>query len=306
MISFFFPCMKWKLLSAVKSHHGYAGFAGQRFTRYLSAAVVWNLDVYGPGADTPYGNYVGSTTATYNTTIARPDGNEIPPRSNTVMVTFNGQSGPMPAYDLILEPYADPDTLSDSGYTVLFPTVIASAGTILGNNIYTAYPTSLQVTLSNPYTLEELEADVDALLAAISPDAIPWMDYTTNYPPSVDFLGFNNPPAPLPAEATYSGLGTQPVLQAAAWSVYLPTANQNFTLAALGKLMSWIAVAGDYCRRDFEVDLNANPVTPPTCVSGVGSCAAIFQVTAPPGVAIGVNKYTLIIPDCQCGAPTLP
>ena len=95
-------------------------------------------------------------------------------------------------------------------------------------------------------------------------------------------------------------------LKAAAWYTYLPSGagsliTPNYDAPGwYAKLAGFFRMAGKYCERTQYVDYAANAVGQPVCVSGRGSCGAVFKVTPPP-IVVGQNGYKLIVPGCECG-----
>ena len=294
MFSFSTPCLRWKLVLAVKMQNGWPGFAQPYVTRYLNKLVViTSQPSFG------YPNNQSTTTQQAWVTdrltgvINSADGNANANADFPYGETLNNTGG-------------DP---SNPGYESWQVTDTQFIHTI--NNGYFVITTT--VTLSNPYDFATLDADTNALLSSVSLASMPWnslvvaqgQDVTVplgNYDPDGNLMDL------LPAQVTYPGIivpgpNTINSLNAAAWAIWAPglVSSQNYFPNGYSKLIGYIAMAGNYCQKTYFIDLNQSP-TNQTCQSGIGSCASPFKVTPPPISPGANNAYVLVIPNCQCGS----
>src|ERR1700722_2382611 len=143
MFTFSKPCLKWKLLVAVKYQYGFPGFTAPYSTRYLSMLITETKGIMGGSGGGGF-----STTAQQLFTFDRITGGQTSPVLN--------QS----ATDFFVFPYgadltADPNTTySVSGDTeVTWTTIGEPAGGGLGNIF-----TTVTLALSDQYTLAQLDA----------------------------------------------------------------------------------------------------------------------------------------------------
>lgn len=198
-----------------------------------------------------------------------------------------------------------------------------------------------EVTLSNPYTLGQLDADTNALFNAVDPASINYgqgqvVIYENDSIGGLDlgsvYQGFTQ--ELLPSIAQYapprgpfvpSGLfvisgesGTTgimklpapfavPTLGAAAGYVYAPSPFGEPILApfdkpgAYMKFVSYIKMAGNYCKKSFYIDWNQIQQSQ-TCQSGTGTCSETPFLISPPPIVTGRSAYTLLVPNCTCPA----
>jgi hypothetical protein len=282
MISFNTPCFKFKLLAAVKYQYGFPGFAPPYSTRYLSLLITETRGITaGPGA----GGF--STTASQLFTIDRINGGPTPGFLQGATGYFVFPYG----QDLTADPNTTYTVTDDAN--VSWTTLGAPAGNGLGNQF-----TTVTLALSNPYTLAQLDADADALLATIDPSTMPWGMMQEAF-----YDIFGPPDAGIPAQYGYGGAtgGDVAKLNAAAWSFLTLglVSTANYYPNAYSKLISYIAMAGNYCQKTLYFDYNNNLINQ-TCLNGVGACGSTFEVTPPP-LSDGQNTVVIIVPNCQCG-----
>ena len=189
---------------------------------------------------------------------------------------------------------------------------------------------TIEVFLSNPYTLNQLNADTDALLNAIDPASIPfgqgqvsiyendslggsdlgtiYQGFTQQLLPSIaQYYPPRGPFVPMPAPPFGRQLNAPfniPTLGAAAGYVYAPSPFGEPILAPIDKpgaymkFISYIQMAGNYCQKSFYIDWNQKPISQ-SCQSGQGGCGGAFRVN-PPRIIAGQDAYTMIVPNCQC------
>jgi hypothetical protein len=191
--------------------------------------------------------------------------------------------------------------------------------------------TTIQVELSNQYTLEQLDADATQLLNAVDTDAMPWSslvfaaynEFQTVVGPSTpagflngllpDFAEYDEVagPGPIQGESTILYNTGSDAAVAFGPIPYAAIKSAAFAVYALGyvgatswfpngciKLKSVIAMAGNYCEKTFAIDDDLNGLGQ-TCQSGQGQCSAPFNVNPGP-LSLSQNSYTLIVPNCQC------
>jgi hypothetical protein len=277
--------LRWKLVLANKNQNGWPGFIAPFENRYLNKLVVIETQ--------PTFNYPNNpvTTRTQEWVTDRLTG---------AIASADGNANADADF-----PYGD--TLTQQPGTETW-TVTETSFTHWLNNGYFVIITT--VTLSNPYTLTQLDTDTNALLSSVSILNMPWN--TLIVVPSADQglpLGPYSPNGDLtqllPPQVTYNLTGAPgpiavPNLNAAAWCIYAPgsVSSQNFFPNGYSKLIGYIAMAGNYCQKTYYLDYNLNLLNQ-NCVSGIGSCAAPFKVTPPP-ITPGTDAYVLIVPNCQC------
>ncbi len=280
--SFGTPCLRWKIIEATKPQYGIAGFLPPYHNRYLTMTVNYTQDnsALGPG--------FGSITATQPFTIDRITGLRTPLFANDAAAPFL-----LPPYDpsqTVNTPGSE-WTISETEYThtVTDP--------IYGTKII------VDVTLSNQYTLAQLDGDCQALINAIDPATVDWFTlvHTDGGNP-----GPGDPTTLLPAQYMYGSIFGPtpypiPTLGAAAWEALLfgNVGGGNFQSNAYTKAIGYFAMAGNYCEKTFNIDDSCNLLAS-GCVSGVGNCASEFLVTPPP-INDQTNAYVLIQPNCACG-----
>jgi hypothetical protein len=268
MFTFSTPCLKWKLLVAVKYQYGFPGFTAPYNTRYLTQTITETQTF--PGSSTSYES---------STTIDRITG------AATSTVITGGLT------DNFVFPYGQDLTGTtyvvggDDNYSFTFT---KDDGYIL---------VTVNVQLSNPYNLAQLDADADTLLATIDPATMAW-----NTLQEVFYDIFGPADAGIPAQYGYGGAtgGAISQLNAAAWSWLSlgDVSSVTYYPNAYSKLISYVAMAGNYCQKTLTFDYNNNLINQ-SCLSGVGACSAPFKVVPPP-LAAGQNSVVLIVPNCQC------
>ncbi|HEX3800768.1 MAG TPA: hypothetical protein VH413_18890 [Verrucomicrobiae bacterium] len=160
---------------------------------------------------------------------------------------------------------------------------------------------TVDVQLSNQYTLTMLESDTDDLLATIDVSQVNWFTLVSTQNGALD-----DPTRLLPPQYTYGpsqfpGPVSIPQLGAAAWSVLVPepVGNTTWIPNVYAKAVGYFAMAGNYCEKTFLLDYNGAPLSN-SCSSGVGTCAGEFMVQPPP-LTDSENAYVLIVPNCVCG-----
>ena len=293
MFTFSTPCLRWKLIMAVKGQYGWPGFLAPYETRYLNKLVVIRITPtlgYGTPSQGP------TTVQQQLWQLDRITGEIIFP------------ADPGTAQAIADFPYGDPlpeDPVHSETWTVT-----ESSFTHVYNNGTNFIET--EVTLSNPYDLAILDADADALLASVSVAAMPWNTIQVVRANEVSFpLG---PYAPsgdltqlLPPQVTYANIYTgapvpAPQLNAAAWTIYAPgyVFDDNWNPNGYAKLIGYVAMAGNNCQKTFRIDYSQKLLSE-NCVTGIGSCSSPFKVCPPTLIVPGQNAYVIIQPNCQCG-----
>lgn len=287
MFSFSTPCLRWKLVMAVKGQYGWPGFIAPYATRYLTKLVV-----------------ISQTPTLGGPTTVRQQLWQLDRITGAIIFPAD-PSASQAAADF---PYGDPlpeDPVHSETWSVSETNFKHSY-----NN--GAFVIETEVTLSDPYDLATLDADTDALLNSVSIASMPWNTIQTVRADEVSFtLGPYTPTGDLtvllPPQVTYANIysgspAPAPQLNAAAWSVYAPgfVFDDNWYPNGYSKLIGHIAMAGNYCQKIFTIDYNQNLLNE-QCVSGTGSCSSAFKVSSPIEITPGQNSYVLIQPNCQCG-----
>lgn len=281
MFSFFTPCLRWKLVLATKGQYGWPGFLAPNQTRYLNKLVtITTQSAFGGGNPTVRQQAWVTNRLTGNITSA--DGNE-----NADAIFPYGQT-------------------PDSSWVSLTETY---AKQIVNNGVFII---TTEITLSNEYTFVMLDADTNALLSSVSVASMPWNSLVVAAYPEISIpLGPYTPTADLfsllPPQVVYPGITAPgpnniPQLNAAAWAIWAPgtVAEQNWFPNGYSKLISYIAMTGNYCQKNVFLDYEQN-ILDQTCQSGIGSCANPFKIIPPP-IFPGENAYVMLVPNCQCGA----
>jgi len=225
----------------------------------------------------------GATTVQQLFTIDRTTGAPTPPNQN------QNALGYLPVFpygqDLTGDPNTSYSVTGDIGYTSTYISPYGYGTTVL------------TVELSNPYTLAQLDADADALLAAIDPATMAWGALQEALDGS-----FGPPDLGIPAQYGYGGStgGAIPKLNAASWSLLTlgDVSSVNYFPNTYSKLISYIAMAGNYCQKTLTYDYNQNLINQ-SCLNGVGACSVPFEVIPPP-LAAGQNTIVLVVPNSQC------
>ena len=68
------------------------------------------------------------------------------------------------------------------------------------------------------------------------------------------------------------------------------------------KFVGLVQMAGNYCKKNYYIDWNQNPMSQ-SCQSGQGGCGSGFRVNPAP-IIVGQDAYTIVVPNCQCAAAT--
>jgi hypothetical protein len=283
MITFNTPCLKWKLVVAEKLQVGWPGFIAPYLTRYLSKHVEITTSFGGFPPTIRIQdfsmNHFGNVTPSPNPVVAEAD--------------FPYAEDPLPTDVFgVTETW----TVTES----FFQNITMQSGVTI----------KTEVTLSNPYTIDILNADLDALIGAVDVNSAPWGTLTKNIAP--DFGGaLSDVNQLIPVQWNYYPYLGGPVvnhpvtieapLLAAAYSAYLPglvSPSEWFANSSV-KAVGYVGMAGNYCLKTFVLDDQQN-VLDESCQSGIGSCAGSFKVT-PPAVNPENNTYIVLTPNCQCG-----
>jgi hypothetical protein len=280
LFSFGTPCLRWKIIEAVMAHNGFPGFMAPYRTRYGNMLVTYSVD------NRPLGGGFGVQTSTQLFTIDRLTGARTPGSFNEEQAPYL----PFP-YNTGL-PGSDTTSIWEVSETRYVHTVVQP---------FTGVIVTADVQLSNPFTLSQLEADADALLATIDVSKVDWFTLV-----STSNDAFADPTNLLPAQYMYGGLQIPgpvaiPTLRAGAWSALLPgpVGDESWQPNIYAKAVGYFAMAGNYCRKTFLVDYIPNPISN-SCASGRGSCGNEFKVE-PPTPTDNVNSYVLVVPNCVCG-----
>jgi hypothetical protein len=285
LFSFGMPCLKWKLVGGFKTHWGWTGFDATISppNRYLTRTVVYTV------MDT----YLGETSTKVTTSQENMDrisgavtGQSPPggtgPIGGGAPVVYNG----------------DTRQTTDTGPRDL-------GGGYIDRQIW-------QVTYSNQYTMGQLESDADSLIDGFDPSSVPnqtitALAYPTDGNPTAGCFATFFPPGryayPQLGHSTFGTPMPAPTLGAAAIAGYAPANQflQSFGTAGFGKIVGYLAMAGDYCLKTYTVDAGGQFIGSPTCLSGRGSCSSWFRVAPPAPYATGRNTYVVAVPNCQCG-----
>jgi hypothetical protein len=279
LFSFATPCLRWKIIQAIKAHNGFPGFIAPYRRRYLDMLVTYTVD------DRALGSGFGITTTSQLYSIDRITGGLTPTSANVETAPYL----PFP-------------------YTGLTPSVEGSVWQVSEDHyIHTVTDpnfgivVTVDVQLSNQYTLAMLESDTDDLLATIDINQVNWFTLVSTQNGALD-----DPTRLLPPQYTYGpsqfpGPVSIPQLGAAAWSVLVPepVGNTTWIPNVYAKAIGYFAMAGNYCEKTFLLDYNGAPLSN-SCSSGVGTCAGEFLVKPPP-LTDRENAYVLIVPNCVCG-----
>jgi hypothetical protein len=294
VLSFGQPCLSWKLAAGFKTHWGYTGFdLSVPFpNRYLTKTVAYRVI-----SASPFGNADTTTTSVFSVdrfsgdiTADPPDANDIENGVDPYPITYQG----------------DTVQIADSG-------VLTIGSNTTERQIYTT-------TLSNPYAIGQLEADVDALLATFDPATVPndtfselaylaQGDNGTNYGlgdgliAAIDALSGIPAPYGYPPIIDFSGPSPLNNLGAAALAAYSPGVSGVFgTIIAPGlvKVIGYISMAGLYCLKSYTIDPAGNPIGTPTCIQGTGGCGSFFKVVAPSPFVLGQETYVVAVPNGRC------
>jgi hypothetical protein len=287
MLSFNSPCLRWKLILATKLQAGWPGFTAPYLTRYLNKLVVITTQPsYNYPNNTPTVRQQEWITDRLSGGIYSADGNDNANADFPYGATLN-QNPPDETWE-VTETY--------------FKHVV--------NNGYFVIQT--EITLSNSYDLATLDADANALLSSVSVAQMPWNTLQVAVGsdeglPIGPYTPVGDLTALLPPQTIYDLSGAPgpiavPQLHAAAWYVYAPglVSSQNFFPNGYSKLIGYIAMAGNYCQKNFFIDYDQN-VLDQTCQNGVGSCSNPFKITPPP-LVVGRDTYVLVMPNCRCGS----
>jgi hypothetical protein len=307
MISFFTPCLRWKILIAYKGQNGWPGFTPPNATRYLQMDVRTTNDqsalTYIGGASAGLGIQVNDYTLTIDRLTGEPAITNPPIDPDMPYGSYLADSGAG-------ESWAN---ISDTYFKHIVP---YTESPLVGNAYFIT-----EVSLSNQYTTTQLDADANALLAAVDLTKVPWFTAELVQNAEIQFpIGpyteVGIPPA-LPAllgpdTVGFSLTGIQtnipvPTLPAAAWYVFTPgfVSDGNWYPNGYMKAVGWFSMAGNYALRSYYVDYNLAPLNQ-TCQNGQGSCSAPFQVTPPPLAANqlpippGQDVYVILSPNSQC------
>ena len=291
LFSFSTPCLKYKLIAATKGQYGWPGFLAPFETRYLNKLVTVTRDSTSlkyAATGIPVGGSVEVAQQLF--VLDRISGALLSPTSGTGSATA--------AFDF---PYGQDtsnlEQITDTHFRLVtretFPTLTG------------AVVNTVEVQLSNQYTLPMVDADANDLISAVSVASMPWNTLQTNaysevvvptplegsFPPAADQDYHFFPGGPIPI----------PQLKAAALAAYAPggVGPYDWFPNSYLKMIGYVAMAGNYCQKTFIIDYHQT-VLDEQCQSGTGSCASTFKVT-PPAITPGRNAYVLIVPNCQCG-----
>lgn len=294
LLSFGAPCLKWKLVAACKTHWGWTGYDSTISppNKYLTKTVVYT---------TLYQTIIGGVVTSAQTETFTWQGN-IDHISGAVTGGPNVYGEGLPG-----------STVSYQGDTQ--KTAIAGP-TEIGSSYWETQ--TWVTTLSNPYTIAQLEGDVDALLGQVDPDllAIQTLTVIAYAADNVPLGGSqaarlipggyaaisagNVPFNPIPLTGSPASV-SQPTLGPAAFSAYNPNLFlPDFGNAGMCKMVGWLAMAGDYCLKTFTVSQSGTPVGQPLCVNGRGTCSNWFKVTPPSPLVPGQETYVVAVPNSQC------
>ncbi len=303
--SFLTPCLNWKFILAYKGHSGWNGFIAPFHNKYLNRHEKITNRLF-----------LNGRLLSQEVTEQEFDVDQL-----TGEIAFQSA-----LFGLSQFPFAHPPAPGDPAWIIEDNRFVhTDTGPLNGDGSQVVIVT--EVTLSNPYTLGQLDADTDALIDAIDPTTLPWGTVTPvwypdiesgdpfggigaaqaasvldqfipNTPPGVGVLPsriappsvFAQSPAPFTSAAGYA-YAPNPAGTVPTWDVP----------AGYAKWVGFVKMAGKYCRRTFLIDLNLQPVGTPQCISGRGSCAVAFRVNPPvPAPVIGQNAYVIVTPNCQC------
>ena len=291
---------------AFKGHNGYNGLLAPYHNKYLKRVVKLTTDLSGlryQGTGLPLSGPL--------VTVLQ-DEFDIDPLTGFLTNTPNGTTG------LRYFPYFGVDTsnipnlvVTDNYYSL---TRFQDEPPLVGQAKYIT-----EVFLSNQYTLDQLDADTNALINAINPDTIAWGNgvanwYVNNALGGADlgtiYSGFDQLLLPAVAQIPYPPRGPAPPtsfnvpeLGAAAAYTYAPSPFGEPIIApydkagAYMKLVGFIQMAGNYCKKNYYIDWDQNLISQ-NCQSGQGGCGGAFRVNPPP-IIVGQDAYTMIVPNCQ-------
>ena len=280
------PCLRWKLVAAVKLQWGWPGFIPPYQTRYLTKLVTIST--------TPTFNYGTSKQGPTIVSSSRWDINRFSGANGaTQTIISNGGADADFPYGADLTP----DPTHQESWAVqetYFRHVY--------NNGYNYVQTELQ--LSNPYDSATLEADADSFLNAADMADQPWQTWqTVGEITSPFFLTIPNAALPVQfrnADQAVPGPNAMASLNSAAWYAYVYGSVSSALWLPNGymKCIGYVAMAGNYAQRTYVID-GAFNILNQICVSGVGSCGNEFKVT-PPSLVPGQSAYVTIAPNASC------
>jgi hypothetical protein len=286
LFSFGTPCLRWKIIGAVKSQHGFPGFLAPYTSRYLSMTVTYTRDNRSLGPD--FKNDVEVGTQVF--TIDRITGGNFPETDANLGAPYL----PFPYGEGL--PGSDPGStwsIAETSYTRV--TVLQPFGQII----------TVQVQLSDPYTLGMLEGDLDAMIATFDPNTVDWFTFVHT---DGGLAVFGDPTVLLPQQYMYGSIfGPSPLpiptLGAAAWSALSLgiVGGGNWVPNIYAKAVGHFGMAGNYCQKTFVLDDHIQGDVTSTCISGHASCGGEFLVTPPP-VSDTTIAYVLVTPNCVCGS----
>jgi hypothetical protein len=282
VITFNTPCLRWKLVAAVKLQYGWPGFTAPYSTRYLSKLVTIS-------SSPTFGFTPGAWTDVQQQLYTMDHEGNISPNDGLFHINADF-------------PYGAPLT-EDPKHSESWEVTETYFKHIYNNGLFF---TQTEVQLSDPYELTALESDADQIIASLNLADQPWNTWQSGGDlTSIAAQPIENNAIPEQfrnAAQDNSGPAAMTQLNSAAWYAYalgLVTASfwqPNGYMKTIGH----VAMAGNYCRKTFVFDPSFN-VLNQNCLSGIGSCASTFIVTPPPLVA-GQNAVVLIVPNCQCNA----
>ena len=302
--SFLTPCLNWKFILAYKGHSGWNGFTAPFQNKYLNRHEKKTNKEFLNGA------LIGQEVTEQEFDVDQLTGN----------VDFQSSLFGVSAF-----PFANPPAAGDPAWVIADDHYIhTDTGPLNPDGSQIVAVT--EVTLSNQYTIAQLDADTDALIDAVDPDSLPWGTVTPVWYPDtenssdlfggiataqaasvLDFFIPGIPPSVgvLPSRIAPPSVFAQspaPFTSAAGYA-YAPNPNGTDPAwdvpAGYAKWVGFVRMAGKFCRRTFLVDYNVQPVGQPRCVSGKGGCATAFEVR-PPALVLGMNAYVIVTPNCQC------
>jgi hypothetical protein len=265
----------FKLVAAVKYQYGFPGLTPPYKTRYLTMTVNLTKTL---------GNTVTSASQVF--TYDRITGSSSPPTIN------QNALGYLPVFPYGQDLTGDPNTV----YTVNGDTSYSYVSV----SPFGYGTTNLSVVFSDQYTLEQLDADADTLIATVDQTTEPW-----NHLTEVFYEIFNPADDGIPEQYGYGGTtgGDVQALTSAAWGWLLlgGVSSVDWFPNTYEKLVSTIQTNGTYCQNTITFDYSNNIIST-VCKSGVSIGNKPIIITPPP-LMDGQNTVVTITPMCVCPKP---
>jgi hypothetical protein len=302
-----FPPPLFKFVVAYKDHVGFNGFIYPFTNKYLHASYSETVTYYDPSGNSLFtdGPYTQDQDIDRFTGEITTSGDEVS-KIDFFAAYFEGQT-------------------SGSNWLVQESYFRFTNGAPGPNAVVSV----LETSLSDQYTMGQLDSDINTFITAVNPDDIPWYKLKT-----VGFTGpdheadipmsdwWSEPERYLPNEAKYAvylrdDLWDVPSLHATAWSIYIPSLWAG--LGAAGqppvvpppfdggaqnepsfyiKMVGYVQTVGPYTLTTKKVDYDLN-LGSQNCTNGTGTCGNTFSIW-PGSIILGTNLYIMLGTNAQC------